>query len=77
MTNRLSDATQRHRLPPADLARIACACSSSAQHTAAITPKRATLSGSLNEFTPASRAMRAFSRPPDAAVAPTVRAHYP
>ena len=77
MTYRLSDARQRHRLPPAGAARTGCACPSSALQTPAITPERAALWGSSNKFVLVSGAMRTLSRTPDEAVAPTVCALSP
>lgn len=77
MTRRLSDASQCHRLPPAEPARTGCACPSSTRQTAAMTPERAALSGSSNEFAPASGTMPTFSRTADAAVARSVCALSP
>lgn len=70
MTYRPSSVTRCHRLPDADPARIGWACSSSAQHTTAIMPNYAALSGSSNEFTLALRSMHTFRHTPEAAVAP-------
>lgn len=72
MTHRLSDATDHHRLPTADLVTTGCARPPSARNTIALTPNRSAFPGSSSAFVPVSGTMRSFSRTPDAAVAPTV-----
>ncbi len=69
MTNRLSDATERHWLHPADPVTSSCVHLSSARHTMFITPNRSAVPGASNALAPVSGAMRALSRTPDTAVA--------
>jgi hypothetical protein len=77
MTHRLSDATERHWLHPADPVTSGCAHLSSARYTTAITPNRSAVPGASNALAPVSGVMRTLSRTSDAAVASTVWALSP
>ncbi|TQM90115.1 hypothetical protein BD293_4035 [Roseinatronobacter monicus] len=77
MTHRLSDDAERHRLHPADPAQPTYANRSSARKPTAGTAVCKAIPGCSTASVTSSAVMRTFSRTPDTAVAPTVRALSP
>jgi len=77
MTHRLSDATERHRLLPADPAQPVCAYRSTARKTTASTTVCTAVSAYSAASVTVSAVKRTFRQTPDTAVAQTVRALSP